>query len=200
VARARAPASRTTAAALLSQHQAPAQRGWLPAPGGPLALSDAALARGGDLLQASMALSSSPGSDRAAMARLGSGASGAGLACAASGSGGSGGGSPTGFAAAAAAAAAAQLGGSPPPVSAVDQFLAAAAAAAAANQAAAAAAQLASAGSGSFAVQTDTDGCCPTLPSLSGGLVSSASGSTAGSGGDDAPRKLAVLGLLWETM
>jgi hypothetical protein len=177
-----------TAAPLIAAHQ---QTGWSPAPACPLALSNAAHARGADIFPATMALSGSPCSEPA-MQRLGSGASG-GLAGA-----GSGAGSPTALAAAAAAAAA---GGSPPSVSAVDQFLAAAAAAAAANQAAAAAAQLGSGSSGTFSSQADTDGCCPTLLGGPGsGLASSASCSTAGSGTEEAPRKLAVLGLPWETM
>jgi hypothetical protein len=126
-----------------------------------------------------MALSSSPGSNHT-MRGLDSGGNGSPTAPA--GSGGSG-------------------RGSPAAVSPVEQFLAAAAAAAAHHHHhSQQLASLGSSGSGQLcASDTTTDGLCPTLPAH-GGFGSSGSCSTAGSGGaDEPPRKLAVLGLPWET-
>lgn len=107
---------------------------------------------------------------------------------------GSGGGSPV-LAAAGGAPLALRMTSSPSQLSPVDQLLAASAAAAAQlhqQHMDLAAAQL----TACFAA--DTDGCCPTMPGH--GLGSSSSCSTAASGGaDEAGRKLAVLGLPWET-
>jgi hypothetical protein len=85
----------------------------------------------------------------------------------------------------------------------VDDLLAAAAAVAKQQQQAAAAA---AAAAGLCA--PDTDGCCPTLPGGAAGLAGGAAlgaaiGALGGGMGaghlDEAPRKLAVLGLPWET-
>jgi len=126
-----------------------------------------------------MALSSSPGSERC-MQRLASGGQGSPTALATFSHNGSG-------------------HASPKSVSPVDQFLAAAAAAAAASNQQHHLAQLGSGGSGQLCglqADTTTDGLCPTLPGL--GSSTSCSSGAAGSM-DEAPRKLAVLGLPWET-
>jgi hypothetical protein len=84
---------------------------------------------------------------------------------------------------------------SPVPISPADLLSAAAAAAQQQHQR-----QLAAAAA-AFCGAPDTDGCCPTMPVHA--LSSAGSCGTVASGGalgaDDSARKLAILGLPWET-
>lgn len=94
-------------------------------------------------------------------------------------------------------------------VSPIDSLFAAAAVAGAAARAAQRAPlaldPMGSGSASSITHVTDTDGCCPTIGDAAMGSSNQCSASTGAGGGfagmgfDEAPRKLAVLGLPWDT-